>query len=133
METQVNPGQLAQIPLFAGVTSIDLSEIAALCVETHVRPGVRLVASGESGFSFSIILSGAADVNADHQTIATLGPGDVFGEMAIVAGTKRNADVIATSPMVLASMMVWDFREMVNNHTELKDRLDRLVAQRTTG
>jgi CRP-like cAMP-binding protein len=57
----------------------------------------------------------------------------VFGEMAIVSGQKRNADVVATSEMVLASMMVWDFRGMVEKHREVKDRLERLIAERTGG
>jgi CRP-like cAMP-binding protein len=65
--------------------------------------------------------------------VATLGKGDVFGEMAIVTGSKLNAVVMATSAMVLASMMIWDFREMVGKHSEIQQRLDRLVAERTGG
>jgi CRP-like cAMP-binding protein len=95
--------------------------------------GVRLVAAGEAGFSFSMILSGTADVRVDGETVATLGKGDVFGEMAIVTGTKRSADVVATSDMVLASMMIWDFREMVGKHSEIQQRLDHLVDERTGG
>lgn len=133
MEMQVDEQQLARIPLLAGLRSDDLTEIAALCAETHVRPGARLVAAGESGLSFSMILSGTADVRAGNEIIATLGPGDVFGEMAIVTGAKRNADVVTTSAVVLASMMIWDFREMVAKHAEIQQRLDQLVAERTGG
>jgi CRP-like cAMP-binding protein len=80
-----------------------------------------------------MILSGTADVRIDGETVATLGKGDVFGEMAIVTGTKRRADVVATSDMVLASMMIWDFRVMVGKHSEIQQRLDQLVAERTAG
>jgi CRP-like cAMP-binding protein len=131
MDMQVDPEQLAKVPLLEGLGSFALGEIAEHSVKTYVRPGLRLVAEGESGFSFSMVLSGTADVRAGGETIATLGPGDVFGEMAIVTGSKRNADVVATSAMVLASMMIWDFRDMVNKHAEVEERLDRLVAERT--
>lgn len=131
MDMQVDPEQLASVPLLEGLGSYALGEIAEHAVKTYVRPGIKLVSAGEPGFSFSIVLSGAADVRVDGETVATLGKGDVFGEMAIVTGTKRNADVVATSAMVLASMMIWDFREMVSRHTEVQQRLDQLVAERT--
>jgi CRP-like cAMP-binding protein len=130
MDMQVDPGQLASIPLLEGLGSHALGEIAEHAVKTYVRPGIKLVSEGEPGFSFSMILSGTADVNVDGENVATLGKGDVFGEMAIVTGTKRNADVIATSAMVLASMMIWDFRDMVGKHTEIQQRLDQLIAER---
>ena len=133
MDMQVDPQQLAAVPLLEGLGSFALGEIAEHSVKTFVRPGFRLVAAGESGFSFSMILSGSADVRVAGETIATLEKGDVFGEMAIVSGQKRNADVVATSEMVLASMMVWDFRGMVEKHREVKDRLERLIAERTGG
>jgi CRP-like cAMP-binding protein len=133
MDMQVDPEQLGAIPLLAGLDSHALGEIAEHSVKTDVRPGFRLVAEGESGFSFSMILSGNADVRVGGETVATLGKGDVFGEMAIVTGQKRNADVVATSEMVLAAMMVWDVRAMLDKHSEVKQRLDQLVAERAGG
>jgi CPA1 family monovalent cation:H+ antiporter len=130
---QVDPEQLAAIPLLKGLDSFALGRIAEHSVKTYVRPGFRLVAEGESGFSFSMILSGTAEVRVGGETVATLGKGDVFGEMAIVSGRTRNADVVATSEMVLASMMVWDFRAMIDSHGEVRQRLERLIAERSAG
>lgn len=130
---QVDPEQLAAIPLLKGLDSFSLGRIAEHSVKTYVRPGFRLVAEGESGFSFSMILSGTAEVRVGGETVATLGKGDVFGEMAIVSGRTRNADVIAASEMVLASMMVWDFRAMIDSHGEVRQRLDQLIAERSAG
>ena len=127
----VDPQQLAKAPLFEGLGSYALEEIAERSVKSFVRPGFRLVAAGEPGFSFSVILSGSADVKVNGETIATLGTGDVFGEMALAGGGTRNADVVAKSEMVLASMMVWDFRNMTEKHREVKDRLERLIADRS--
>ena len=131
MDMQVDPEQLASVPLLEGLGSYALGEIAEHSVKTYVRPGIKLVSKGEPGFSFSMILSGSADVRADGATIATLGKGDDFGDMAIDSEAKRNADVVATSAMVLASKIIGDFREMINKHAEVKDRLDQLVADRT--
>lgn len=133
MDMQVDPGQLESIPLLEGLGSYALGEIAEHSVKTYVRPGIKLVSEGEPGFSFSMVLSGTADVRVGGETVATLGKGDVFGEMAIVTGGKRNADVVATSAMVLASMMIWDFRDMVGKHAEVQSRLDQLVAERKGG
>jgi CRP-like cAMP-binding protein len=71
-------------------------------------------------------------MHVDGQTVASLGKGDVFGEMAIVTGAKRSADVVATSAMVLASM-IWEVRVMVGRHAEIQSRLDQLVTERTGG
>ena len=130
---QVDPEQLAAIPLLKGLDSFSLGRIAENSVKTYVRPGFRLVAEGESGFSFSMILSGTAEVRVGGETVATLVKGDVFGEMAIVSGRTRNADVVATSEMVLASMMVWDFRAMIESHGEVRQRLEQLIAERSAG
>ncbi|HEY5684775.1 MAG TPA: cyclic nucleotide-binding domain-containing protein [Acidimicrobiia bacterium] len=130
---QVDPEQLAAIPLLEGLDPFSLGTIAENSVKTYVRPGFRLVAEGESGFSFSMILSGSAEVRVAGETVATLGKGDVFGEMAIVSGRTRNADVVATSEMVLASMMVWDFRAMIDRHGEVRQRLEQLIAERSAG
>lgn len=133
MDMQVDPDQLAGVPLLEGLGSYALGEIAEKSVKTFVRPGLKLVAQGESGFSFSIVLSGTAEVRAGGTTIAELRQGDVFGEMAMVTGAARNADVVATSQMTLATMMVWDFRDMIAKHREVRDRLDALIAERTAG
>ena len=61
---------------------------------------------------FYVIADGTADVLHDDALIARLGPGDFFGEMAILGDGRRVADVVATSPMVLYAMFGTSFREM---------------------
>jgi CPA1 family monovalent cation:H+ antiporter len=78
-----------------------------------------------------VILSGHADVKIDGEVVATLGPGDVFGEMSLATGARRSADVVSTAQMVVAQMMIWDFRSLVGKHPEVKDRIDQLVADRS--
>jgi CRP-like cAMP-binding protein len=130
MDVFVDAGQLEEVPLLRGLDRPELERIAEHAVKIFVRPGIKLIKQGEAGFDFSIVLSGTADVRVDDVTVATLGPGDVFGEMALVGTGKRNADVVATSAMVLATMMVWDFRNLTQSHPLVAGRLEEIIAAR---
>jgi CRP-like cAMP-binding protein len=66
----------------------------------------------------------------DGEQVATLGPGDVFGEMALLGRRHRNADVTAKTQMSLITMMVWDFRQVIEDHPEIEHRLRALAEQR---
>lgn len=132
MDTSVSSADLELVPLFQGLGSYALGEIAAGAVKSYVRPQMMLARQGEQGFGFAVILSGHAAVKVDGTTVATLGPGDVFGEMSLVTGARRSADVVSTEQMSLAHFMVWDFRSIVTKHPEVKERLDRLVAARSS-
>jgi CRP/FNR family transcriptional regulator, cyclic AMP receptor protein len=132
METTVSGEDLARVPLLEGLGSYALNEIAQSAVKTYVRPQMTLAKKGDQGFGFAIILSGHADVKVDGNVIATLGPGDVFGEMSLATGAQRNADVVSKEQMSVAHLMVWDYRSLVEKHPEVKERIDRLVAERSS-
>ena len=131
MDTKVTAQDLEGVSLFEGLGSYALEEIAASAVKTYVRPQMALAKQGDQGFGFAVILSGHAAVNVDGETVATLGPGDVFGEMSLATGSRRSADVVSKEQMSLAHFMVWDFRSIVQKHPEVKDRIDRLVSERS--
>lgn len=131
MDTTVTAKDLARVPLFEGLGSYALDEIAATAVKTYVRPQMALAKQGDQGFGFAVILSGHAAVNVNGETVATLGPGDVFGEMSLATGARRSADVVSKEQMSLAHFMVWDFRSIVQKHPEVKERIDRLVNSRS--
>lgn len=130
MDVYVDAGQLEAVPLLRGLGRQDLEQVAEHAVKIYVRPGIKLIKQGEAGFDFSIVLSGTAEVRVDDTTIATLGAGDIFGEMALVGTQKRNADVVATSAMVLATMMVWDFRSLTESHPVIAGRIRDIIAER---
>lgn len=133
MEATVKGEDLAAVPLFEGLGSYALNEIAEHAVKTYVRPKMTLAKQGEQGFGFAVILSGRADVIVGGNVIATLGSGDVFGEIALATGARRGADVVSTSQMTVAHMMVWDYRFLVDKHPEVKDRIEALVKERSAG
>jgi CPA2 family monovalent cation:H+ antiporter-2 len=131
MFAPVTTAELATSEIFSSLSQEDLEEIAERSIKVYVRKGIQLLKKGESGFEFFVLLDGTAEVMVDGEVIATLGPGSVFGEAALMGGGKRNADVVATSHLTLATMMVWDFREMTESHPGISERLTSLVRQRS--
>jgi cAMP-dependent protein kinase regulator/CRP/FNR family cyclic AMP-dependent transcriptional regulator/cGMP-dependent protein kinase 2 len=85
------------------------------------------VHEGDYSYDLIVIDSGTADVISDGRVIASLGPGDVFGEIGMLTGEKRNADVVATSRMHLITLSKWDLRRVSD---EIGEQLQALVAQR---
>ncbi|HEY7704599.1 MAG TPA: cyclic nucleotide-binding domain-containing protein [Acidimicrobiia bacterium] len=130
MFTPVTADDLAAIPLFAGLGRNNLDVIAHHTIKVLAREGIHLVRQGEPGFDFFIVLNGDANVLVDGQVVASLKTGDVFGEMALLGSHRRMADVVATSQMTLATMMVWDFRRLTADYPQVADRLMALVQTR---
>ncbi len=105
-------GRLKSLPLFASVTEEDLGSIAPFVKEVSVAEGAQLVKEGDYSYELIAIEDGTADVIRGDEKIATLGPGDYFGEMGVVERDKRTATVVATSPMRLISLTSWELRRM---------------------
>ncbi len=114
----MDEAQLDGIPLFAGLTLDQRASIASVCAELEVEEGATLVKEGDFGFAAFAITSGAADVVHDGVVVRTLGPGDVFGEIAVLSGGRRTATVVATSPMTLVTVLN---RDMWRLERELPD------------
>lgn len=92
---------LAGIDLFSACQHKDLRRVAALTTETAVAEGRVLCREGEIGLEAFVIIEGRATVTVDGRAIDTAGPGEMFGEMALLDGGPRIATVTATSPMRL--------------------------------
>jgi CRP-like cAMP-binding protein len=130
MFVPITADDLSSVPLFQGLSQDKLEKIASQAVRISAHPGIFLARQGSPGFDFFIVLDGAADVKKDGEVIASLSPGDVFGEMALLGGKRRNADVVATSPMTLMTMMIWDFRSVTENYPVVAERLQELAKSR---
>ena len=105
---------LETIPLFAGLTLDQRERIAGVCQEIEIEAGATLLREGDFGYAMFAILDGAADVLKDGAVIRTLQPGDVFGEIAVLAGGRRTATVSARMPMRLLTVLnrdVWAMEE----------------------
>ncbi|HEX3432484.1 MAG TPA: cyclic nucleotide-binding domain-containing protein [Solirubrobacteraceae bacterium] len=118
---------LKTIPLFSSLSDKALRTVAVFASETSVSTGKRLVHEGDYSYDLIVIDSGTADVIKGGEVIGSLGTGDVFGEMGVLAGAKRTADVVATSPMRLITLSKWDLKRI---SSEVGEQLQSLVQQR---
>jgi cAMP-dependent protein kinase regulator/CRP/FNR family cyclic AMP-dependent transcriptional regulator/cGMP-dependent protein kinase 2 len=118
---------LKRIPLFSSMSEKALQTVAVFASETSVSTGKRLVHVGDYSYELIVIESGTADVIKDGEVVASLGPGEVFGEMGMLTGAKRNADVVATSDMHLITLSKWDLKRI---SSEIAEQLQSLVDER---
>jgi CRP/FNR family transcriptional regulator, cyclic AMP receptor protein len=96
----------------------------------NVESGTSLTVEGEFGHGFFAIEDGTADVFTDGTVVSTLGPGDVFGEIALVASGRRTASVVATSPMRLITLFKRDLWDLERRNPEIAAALRATVAER---
>ena len=91
--------RVARLAPFKDLTPAQQSMLARMLDEVRATAGTTLVHEGDYGYEFMIIEDGTVDVLRDGERIDEMGPGDFFGELAVLAdGARRNATIIATSP-----------------------------------
>ena len=121
---------LARTRLFAGVDEDGLRMIAERVHELEV-PADRVIArQGEIGTGFFVIVSGSVRVTRDSETIATLGEGDFFGELSVLDGKPRNAQVISIEPTVCLALATWEFEDVVRAQPNVALAILRELAGR---
>jgi len=121
---------LRSLPLFEGLDPGAIEFLAQRMQEVSVPLGGHIVKAGDFAYRFFVILSGDAAVSRDGVAVAGLNPGDIFGEMALFEDVRRNADVVAASPMTLLTLMAWDFREAMTNFPAFRQRVEAVMARR---
>jgi CRP/FNR family transcriptional regulator len=121
---------LAAAPLLATVDADGLDRIADRTVEVAFTDGHVIARQGEVGTGFFMIASGGARVVRDGQTIATLGPGDFFGELSVLDGRPRVAQVIAVGQTTCLALATWDLEAVVNEQPSVALGLLRGLAER---
>jgi CRP/FNR family transcriptional regulator, cyclic AMP receptor protein len=121
---------LKRIPLFAECSKAELVEVAISADEREAPEGDRLTEEGRPGKEFFVIVEGAVAVRRAGRKLADLGPGDWFGEMAILRYTPRTATVTATSPVRILVISDRDFRRVVETTPRIALKVLRSVALR---
>jgi len=124
---------LACVPIFASLDAADLERLAAWFDVQSVSPGVKLVGEGAPGYSFFVLADGTATVYADGVELTALGPGDFFGELAMLDGGRRAATVTAASAARVLVMFGTEFRQLQHEHPEIAARIENAAADRTHG
>lgn len=115
MKTHTDPKveKLARTPLFGRFSKRSLREAAALADELDVPQGTQLTIQGERGREVFVLVDGAAEVRQDGELVCELGPGELVGERAVLAGAPRSATVTTTEPTRLLVLTDRDFRRVV--------------------
>jgi CRP/FNR family transcriptional regulator, cyclic AMP receptor protein len=121
---------LAQVPLFAGMTQAEKEAVAARLSEADLPEGALLVREGDRGQGMLLILEGQADVVRDGRTIASLGPGQFVGELSVIDGGPRIANVIARSPVKALALSAWDLEDLLEQEPAVARALVKGLAAR---
>lgn len=122
---------LARLQLFSECNRTELDLIAQLGDITTVPGGTILVTQGGPGTECMVIVDGFATVTANGQRLATLGRGEVFGELSLLTGAPRNATVTATTPLTVLVMHPSSFRGMLQAVPAVQARVQATAASRT--
>jgi cAMP-dependent protein kinase regulator len=123
----MDPNRLKAIPIFSNLSDEEAKRLAAFATETSVADGQILMKQGDYSTELIGIEEGTADVIRDGEKIASLGEGDLIGEMGLLEREPRNADVIATSPMRVMKLTHWEIRRMSEATIE---RIEQIVQKR---
>jgi CRP-like cAMP-binding protein len=122
--------RLTEIPLFAGLTLDQVDVLAGACDEIEVEEGATLLREGDFGYAMFAITAGTATVIRDGKVVARLGPGDVFGEIAVLAGGRRVATVVASTPMRLVTVLNRELWRLEREVPDVAAVLRSTVAER---
>jgi CRP-like cAMP-binding protein len=121
---------LARCPFFAGLSRRDLLELAKASEDMEVEEGKVLTREGQSGSEFFVIVDGEVSVTKNGQEIRTLGPGDFFGEIALLEDTPRTATVVAKTPLRFFVLTRRSFRSLLAHQPELERKVLAALEER---
>jgi CRP-like cAMP-binding protein len=122
--------RLADTRLFAGVDADGLDRIADRMTELDVPADRVIVRQGEIGTGFFVIVNGSVRIVRDGETLAHLGPGEFFGEMSVLDGRPRIAQVVSDTPTTCLALASWDFEAIVAEQPSVALAILRELAGR---
>jgi len=121
---------LQNVPLFAGLDRKELESIAGSMRERRFAAGDTVTEEGAAGAGFFIIEDGSADVTVEGEPRGSIGPGDYFGEIALLTGSDRTATIVARTDMLCYGMTPWDFRPLVESNSAIAWKLLTAMAEK---
>lgn len=129
-----NPAEaLKRVPLLAGLPNRERDRLAKELHERTFAAGSTVVAEGKTGTGFFVIGDGTARVSVGGQERGRLGPGDYFGEMALIDDAPRSATITADTDLRCFGMTPWEFKPFVLGHPEVAWAMLRNLSVRVRG
>ena len=121
---------IKKVPLFEACSKHELEQVASAADEIDLAEGKELMREGDRGREFFVILEGTADVTQGGEKINSLGPGDFFGEIALISDVPRTATVTSTSPLRSLVVTARSFQRLVEESPEIQRKvLEAAVAR----
>ena len=121
---------LKQTPIFSQTSEGSLKAMLKSAVEKTAPAGTKIVEEGKGGVGFYLILSGDAEVVKDGAKVAELKEGNFFGELSVIDGAPRTADVIAKTDTVCLVISPWAMKSIITTHPEVAlSMLEELVRR----
>ena len=132
----MDPERLASLPVFADLDDGQRAEVAGCTREVTVEAGETLAMQGDNAYEFFVIEAGEAEVRRDGEVIASVGHGDVVGEIGLLVTGTRTASIVATTPMRLIAMFSREFKQVEDRMPAIAKGLratmrDRGLARRS--
>jgi len=118
-ETSAIVEMLQKAPLWSGLTEKELKVIARAFKELKYENGDVIVRKGEAGIGFYLIVDGTVEVRTDGRVLSKLGPGQFFGEMSLLDGQPRSADVVALEQSRCLALTSWNFNSIVSDYPKI--------------
>jgi CRP-like cAMP-binding protein len=117
----MDANRLTALPVFDGLPEEELKRIATFAEEQSAAAGTTLVREGDFSDRVSVIEEGTVEVRQEGNVVASLGTGDVFGEVGVLGKTMRNADVVATSSVRLMTLTRMDLKRAPQAEARIRE------------
>jgi CRP-like cAMP-binding protein len=121
---------IKRVPLFSSASKKELEEIASLADEIDLPEGRQVIVEGDTGHEFFVLVEGTADVERGGKKVASIGPGDFFGEIALIAKTPRSATIRTTSPVRALVITDRAFRQLLDHSPQIAVGVLTALAER---
>jgi CRP-like cAMP-binding protein len=121
---------LRNVPLFSALEEKHLEQLARQLHERRFPEGAEVTSEGSTGAGFFVIAAGNAEVFVSGEHRATLGPGDHFGEIALIDDGVRSASIVAATDLLCYGLTPWEFRPFVEEHPQVAWALLEALARR---
>ena len=130
VSTKAVVAQLSKVPLFSGCSNRDLQMISRVVKDIDRKAGTVVAREGEPGVGLFVIVEGKAEVTIGGKKRTTLGPGEFFGEIALLDGGPRTATVTTLTDMKLLGLTEWVFRGLMQEHPSIAVKTLQQMASR---
>lgn len=121
---------IRNVPLFAECSKKELAEIAGIADEIDLPAGKVLIREGATGYEFFVLIEGTVDVTQGGEKVRSMGPGEFFGEIALVSKSPRSATVEATSPVRALVIEQRSFRALLEHSPTIQLGVLQALAER---